>query len=156
MGDFENAESLCRKAVEYATKDGHPVALSNAEMQYGIYFFYKREGKHAIEHIERCIEQAEKAGFEILVAQAQSLLGWAHNYLGEFERADEFACRGIEMSMQRGIEPQVPSMYLLRSLAQFFLGNEGKALRLIEEAVRLAKKMVKHFSKAHHAPIGEE
>jgi len=55
LGNFEEGEALCEKAVRFAHEINDFYSMGFAEFEYGILFNVKGDGKNAIEHLQKAI-----------------------------------------------------------------------------------------------------
>jgi tetratricopeptide (TPR) repeat protein len=141
LGEFEQGEQLCEKALSFAHKINHLYSIGIAEIFYGNLFATKGDGENAVKHLQRSIGYLEKSQGVTYLPTAWSYLGYGYYFLGELETALEFTEKGLKMQMETGF----PVSYILSYIhwclgfVHFDLGNLNEAKVHAEQALNLAQ-----------------
>jgi tetratricopeptide (TPR) repeat protein len=137
LGEFTKGEQLCEKALSFAHKINHLYSIGIAELNYGLLFLLKGDGKNAVKHYQSCIEYLEKSQAVNYLPIAWSSLGWGYYFLEELETALKFIEKGLKMQMDIGFP--VSYIYWFLSFVHSDLGNLNEAKVHAEQAVNLAQ-----------------
>jgi len=97
-GDLDEAEDMCRKALEYSEMVNNPVLMSYVLVHYVATCLEKGDVDRAQELGERGLKLAQEAGNTGGIVQNCSILGYVHNVKGEYERSIEYCEQAKKLS----------------------------------------------------------
>jgi tetratricopeptide (TPR) repeat protein len=145
LGDFAQGKVFCEKGLHTATKIKDIGTLGITEVWSGFLYSIKGDGTLALNHFENSVKYCEEVNQIVLSGYAWGGLGQSNYLLGEFETARNYIEKGIDIENSIGVPFMLSWLYAALSLTYFDLGDNQKALSLIEGAVQLAEK---HYEKA--------
>jgi len=139
LGDFEEGEVLCEKALRFALEIRDLFSLAMVHHAYGWMFNFKGDGKNVVEHLQSSIRYSEELQFLGLLGHLNSGLGWGYHLLGEMETAREHAERAIKIQTDSGIPFLLSCAYHALSVLHLDSGDFEEARRCADEALRLSQ-----------------
>ena len=144
LGEFTKGEQTCEKALSFAHKINHLYSIGIAELNYGILFSIKGDGKNTVKHTHSSIESLEKSQAVIYLPTAWNHLGLGYYLLGELETALKYMEKGFKMQMGIGL---VVSSYFhwFLSFVYFDLDNLNEAKVHAQQAVNSAQMSNQKF-----------
>jgi len=101
-GDLDEAEDMCRKALEYSEMVNNPVLMSYVLVHYAIACLEKGDVEEAQELGERGLKLAQEIGNTGGIIQNCSILGYVHTVKGEYERSIEYCEQAKKLSEESG------------------------------------------------------
>ena len=138
LGNFEEGEALCEKALHFAIEQDNIYSMMLAAQQYGFLYLLKGEGGNAIEHLQNTEKYAEQGQSSIAKQLASTGLGMGYFYLGELETALKHLERSLEMRRAAVVSILPSYHYFGLSMVHLSLGDIKKAHSDITESVELA------------------
>jgi len=114
--------------------------LAYCEFYYGWLYYAKGNGKLIVEHFKNCIKYSEEAKWYMIVGYAFGGLGFGQYLLEDLENARKNIEKGIKIVEDIEVQLALSGLYWLLSMVLFDLGEYGKALASIDEALILAQK----------------
>ncbi len=141
LGNFEEGEAPCEKAVRFAREINDLYCLSFAEFCWGMCFIRKGDGKNTIEHMQVSVRYAEEAQMVATLGLTWTQLGWGYYLLGELETARKHIEKGFEIQRHTGFIANLSFHFYYYYLSQIYLdsGDLDNARSYIEEALKLAQ-----------------
>jgi len=140
LGKFDEGEVFCQKGLHTAARIGELRTLALIEFNTGWFYYAKGDGKLVVEHFKNSIKCCEEAKWYLVIGYAFGGLGYGHYLLGDLENARENVEKGIKIFQDVGLRMRLSFLYWILSMPLFDLGEYGKALDYIDEALILAQK----------------
>jgi tetratricopeptide (TPR) repeat protein len=139
LGDFEEGEALCEKALRFALETGDLVSVAMIHHAYGWMLNFKGDGKNVVEHLQESIRYCEEIQLIVVLGHLNSGLGWGYYMLGDMETAREHAERAIRIQGDTGIPFLLSCAYHTLSVVHLDSGNLEEARRCADEALKLSQ-----------------
>jgi len=139
LGNFEEGQTLCEKALRFVVDVGNPHSILWAEFFYGMLLNLKGDGRNAVPHFENAVRYCEERQNVTVLGFSLSGLGWGHQLLGDLETAQRHMEKGLEVQRDAGISLQLSLHYYLLSEVHLELGDLENARTYAKEALRLAQ-----------------
>jgi tetratricopeptide (TPR) repeat protein len=139
LGDFEEGEALCEKALRFALETGDPASLAMIHHSYGWMLNFKGDGKNVVEHLQESIRYSEEIQFIAILGHLNSGLGWGYYLLGDMETAREHAEKAIRIQGDTGIPFLLSCAYHTLSVVHLDSGSLQEARRCADEALELSQ-----------------
>jgi tetratricopeptide (TPR) repeat protein len=140
LGNFEKGAVFCEKGLHTASQIGELRTLAYNESYNGWFYSLKGDGRLVVEHFKNCIKYSEEAKWYHVMGGAFCGLGYGHYLLGDFENARNNIEKSIKILQDAGVRLALSFFYCSLSMSLFDLGEYGKALASIGEALILARK----------------
>ena len=141
LGSFNEAKTLCEKAIGNARQNDNIYELAYSEFSYGVTAMQKGDGQLTIEHLQKCIDYLEQSQMATLMDPTLACLGLGHIYQRQLEKAKNFADQAIVAACKP--EAASGNAILTQSvLAMVYseLGDLEKAHSCATEAVKISKE----------------
>jgi class 3 adenylate cyclase/tetratricopeptide (TPR) repeat protein len=148
LGNFEQGEELCDKALSFALEIENVVNIGLAEIFYSALFAVKGDGKNTIRHAQNAIKCGEETGIVRLLSDAQQCIGWGEYCLGELEKAIEYTEKGLEIHRDAGISIMLSSFYWKLGISYLDSGDLANAREYIEQALELSQNNKEKLNEA--------
>ncbi len=139
MGEFAEGERLCEKALSFAHKINHLYSIGLAELEYGVLFNYKGDGKNAVKHLQSSIGYLEKSQANNFLPIAWGCLGSGYYLLDEPNTALKFIEKALKMQMDIGLPIFLSLYHIQLSQVHFDLNNLSESKLHAEQALNLAQ-----------------
>jgi tetratricopeptide (TPR) repeat protein len=139
LGNFQEGQAQCEKALRFSTKINNVVGISWAELMYSSLFVNQGDGKRAIEHAQQAIKYAEQLQMVSVPAMAWLFFGLGHSLLGDYDNALKYMEKSQQITRDSGI-PVAPLYLTLLCMVHAQLGDLGNARSCAEKALELAQK----------------
>jgi len=139
LGNFEEGESWCEKALRFACQIDDLWSIGFAEVLYGLIFIAKGDGRNGIEHLQNAIRYAEEGQIIPILGIAYNGLGWGHYFIGELETAQEHFEKSIKIQKDTGLWFLLSWPYLGLGMVHYDSGDLENAKGCVEEALKLAQ-----------------
>ena len=140
IGNFAEGERLLEKGLSFARDINNLISIAMIEMNYGVFYFFKGDGKNQIKHYRLSIEYQEKSQLRILMGTGWAWLGSGYLYSGQTDKALKCAEKGLKMHTDLSVPFFLGSIHGSLSEIHLDLGNLEKALVHAEKAVDLSRK----------------
>ena len=141
LGNFEEAEVMFEKGLDFALSIKDLTVLAWLESHYGTMQNIKGEGKSAIEHFQSSIRYSEEAQFALITGVPWIKLGEAYCLLREFETAQEHMEKGLKIQRDAGQEFDLGHFYGLSSVVYLESGDLRTAQHHAEKALKTSQKI---------------
>ena len=139
LGDFEEGNASCEKAIRFAREINDLIAIVYAEYNFGWFFIHKGDGKKAVEHLKTALPPIEELQFVTFQGTTWAGLGWGYYLLEDLEGAREHAQRAIKFQKDTGITMFLSMPYWLLGAIHFNSGDLTNARSFAEEALQSAQ-----------------
>jgi tetratricopeptide (TPR) repeat protein len=136
LGDFEAGEALCGKGLRFATEMDDLYSIGWVEVQYGILFNGRGDGKNAVEHAQSAVRICEERQVLVIAGVAWAVLGQGYYLLGEMETARKHIERALKIQNDAGLSHFLSLCYWALSIVHFYSGDLKSAQSCIGEALR--------------------
>jgi tetratricopeptide (TPR) repeat protein len=157
LGDFDQGQKLCEKALSNALEINHLATLAMVEMAYGTLFISKGEGPGAVNHLQEAIRYAEESQFASILGITWAMLGRAHGLIGQFRTGLDLAEKGLRMNQDLGLPYLISLCHLCCGVAHFYLGELEMAQTHFELSLQSAlqnqERMMQTYSKYYLGSI---
>lgn len=134
-GDTAGAAEQIERALRAAEAAGQPYALAFAHSFHARLAVLQRDPKATRKAATRAIEIAAAHGFPLLIEHATIPMGWAHAMQGEPERGLAAIQDGLTALHISGQRILTPFHQALQAQVLLQLGDPGRALAVLDEAI---------------------
>jgi tetratricopeptide (TPR) repeat protein len=141
LGNFEEAETQCQKALRFATVINDVSSMGYAECMYGMLLGIKGDGEKAVEHSQEAVKYLEETNIVTLLGTAWANLGWGYHLLGDPVTAVNHMKKGLEIcSGLEGTPALSTGAYMNLGAVYLGSGDLDNARRCAEKVLELAQK----------------
>ncbi|MGM0451709.1 MAG: adenylate/guanylate cyclase domain-containing protein [Thermodesulfobacteriota bacterium] len=142
LGEFDQGERECEKALVLAKQCDNPYSLGWVEFLYGCQYVPKGDGANAVKHLQVSVQYFEELKAVAILHIAQSLLATGYQLLGKNREAQD--------TMQKVLEVQsninAPGLLSIGHLAMSLVHLDSNQM---EEAKAYAKQAL-DLGQTHH------
>jgi tetratricopeptide (TPR) repeat protein len=157
LGNFEEGEALCDKALRFSLDIANVVTIAFVEIYYSTLFATKGDGRNGVHHAENALKYSEITQAVTLVAPAWLVLGWGYFFQEELEKAIEYMQKGLEIQLSVGLYLNLSSFYLALGLFYIESGDQENAIDCGRRALKLScdthERQSEALSKIHMGRI---
>jgi tetratricopeptide (TPR) repeat protein len=140
LGNFDAAEKLLEKILDFALETKDLRALAVIELQYGWMLNFKGDGKKATIHFQNCLKYSEESQFS-LFGIAWGNLGWSYLLLEDFKSARKYLDKGLGFFIESGVEIDLSLFYWLLGMVHLESGDLKNAQQNADEALKISQKI---------------
>jgi predicted ATPase/class 3 adenylate cyclase len=146
LGDFDEGERLCGKAISVATEIHSQYSLAMAHVLWAVASTYRGRAESVLVHASEAKGICEKAQIDVFLGTCWMLEGYGHYYQDDFAIARECAGKSITLALEHRLVMVASPAYVLSGLVSQALGNLPEARRSMEQALKVARdNNQKHF-----------
>jgi len=139
LGNFEEAEGFIRKGLRFVSNIKNLGQIADCELNPGIFYLLKGNGKKAVEHFQKALKLYEESGIQVM-GIAWSLLGFGYYLLGDLKTAKKYIEKGLSIYKKSNISLGLSFCYYVLSEACYAAGEFQKALDCAEKSLELSQK----------------
>jgi tetratricopeptide (TPR) repeat protein len=140
LGNFEEGNDLCQKALQYALHINHLYGIALVELFYAALLFSKGDGKNIIERAKNSIRYCEECKGLLILGLTWTALGSGYYFLGDLDAARRHIEKGMKIQGDAGIAAFMSLHYCFLGMVDLDSGNLKNARSSVEEALRLSSK----------------
>ncbi|HXZ95358.1 MAG TPA: hypothetical protein VEG28_05580, partial [Dehalococcoidia bacterium] len=155
LGRFEEAETLCEKALRSALKVNSVYSMGWAEVNYSYLYMHRGDGQNTVAHAQKAISYIDEAQALIIMGLARTVLGMGYYFLGNLGTARAYIEQGIKIHTDTGMPFLLSLQYYF--LSTVFLNSDDlpNAQSCAEKALDLSQtNREKHFEGRSWALLG--
>jgi len=146
LGDFDEGERQCQKAVSFAARIRNQYSLAGAHVLSGGISVYRGKPERLLYHAQEAMKLSEDAQIVIFNGIGWMLEGFGRYYQGDFVAARGCAERATSLMREHGVAIALSPTHLLSAMVSQALGNLPEARSSLEDAVKVAQdNNQKHF-----------
>jgi len=149
LGDFDEGERLCQKAISVAAQIRSQYSLATAHVIFGAVSIYRGKPERLLYHAREAIRLSGEAQIALFTGIGCMLEGFGHYYQDDFAAAGECAERSTSLMKEHGVAITLSPAYLLSGLVSQALGNLPEARRSLEQAVNVARENNQRHFEGH-------
>ncbi|HUU63295.1 MAG TPA: adenylate/guanylate cyclase domain-containing protein [Dehalococcoidia bacterium] len=138
LGNFEEGEALCDKALRFSHDIANVVTIAFVEIYYSTLYAIKGDGRNGVQHAKIAVKYGEETGILTILAPAWYVLGWGYFLQEELETAIEYMQKGLEIQLSAGISPNLSSFYSALGLYYIESGDRENAIDCGKRALKLS------------------
>jgi class 3 adenylate cyclase/tetratricopeptide (TPR) repeat protein len=147
LGDFEEALTLCDRAIENATAVGNTPVQGIAEYYLAMVFLNRGDWKTARGHLHNSIKLGEKTSFFQWLGLAWGGLGLAEAELENPEDGIKFVEKGLKIQRDADIDWLMCDLLFSLGRCHCYSRDLARAIDLMNEAYRLSESnQEKHYA----------
>jgi class 3 adenylate cyclase/tetratricopeptide (TPR) repeat protein len=156
LGRFEEAETLCEKALRSALKVNSVYSMGWAEVNYSYLYMHRGDGQNTVAHAQKAIGYIDEAQALIIRGLARTVLGMGYCFLGNLGTARTYIEQGIELHNNTGMPFLLSLQYYFLSAVHLNSGDLANAQSCAEKALALSQtNKEKHFEGRSWALLGK-
>jgi len=140
LGRFEKGKLFLDKGIHFASEISDKTVLGHLQYLYGWIFLVEGAGENTIAHFQKSIRFIEEVKYFAILSSALTGLGWGYYLKGEMETAQRYIEKGLKAQNESGISFFLSTHHLALSIIHYDFEYYEKALKRIEEALRLSQK----------------
>jgi tetratricopeptide (TPR) repeat protein len=138
LGDFDEGERLCQKAVSFAAQIRSQYSLAAAHVIFGAVAIYRGKSEKLLYHAGEAIRLSLEAQMALFTGVGWLLEGFGHYYQDDFAAARECAERSTWLIREHGVAIALSPACILSGLISQALGKQPEARSSLEQAVKVA------------------
>lgn len=139
LGDFDEAERLCDKAIRHASENNNQYSLAGAHFYRASVSLYRGRPGPLLDHAREAARLCEEAQIPFVLGPAWMALAWGHYYQHEYGLARQTAVKALSLLAEHRVAAAVPVSQLVSGLASAALGDLPEAKRSIEQSISSAR-----------------
>jgi len=140
MGDFEEGQAQCEKALRFAAKLNDLGGMGFVEYLYAWCYMLQGDGRKGIEHMQSAIKHLEEAQIVSILGGAWTSLGFGYGLLGQIDTALNHMKKGLETDLALGCPSGFYFHYGWLSILYLESGDLEDARSCAEKTLELAQK----------------
>jgi len=139
LGDFDEGERLCQKAIRYASEVKNQYSLALAHVMLSTGSLFRGKAETTLHHAREAIRLSEEVQMPIFLAPCWVMEGYGHYYRDDFAAARECAEKSISLILEHRVGLALSPAYVLSGLVSLALGDLPKARSSLEQALKVAQ-----------------
>lgn len=140
LGDFDEAERLCDKAIRLASEIKNRFVMAGAHLFRAIVATYRGRPDAVLYHGREAARLSEQIQVPYVLGPSWMIMSWGYYYQGDWPTAREWAEKSISLMTQHQLWPPVAAAHIASGLASRELGDLPAAQRSIETALKVARE----------------
>jgi tetratricopeptide (TPR) repeat protein len=138
LGDFDEGERLCQKAVSFAAQIRSQYSLAAAHVLSGAVSIYRGKPEVLLHHAREASRLSGEAQIALFTGVSWMLEGFGHYYQDDFAAARECAERSLSLLLEHRVAMALCPAHMLLGVVSQALGNRPEARSSLEQAVKVA------------------
>jgi len=151
LGDFNEAERLCQKAISIAAEVKSQYGLAMAHLLHCVVSTYRGRAEDLLQHVKETRRLSEESQIPYFLPSCCLFEAWAHYYQGDLPEARECGERAIPLLLELGPASGVYNVHLLLGLVSQELGDRPDARRHFEQAQEFAVVSAQRVGEGYRA-----
>jgi len=149
LGDFDEGERLCQKAVSLAEEIQNQYSLAGAHFNFAAVSTYRGRPSTLLHHARETRRLCEETQMTILLGASWMIEGFGHYYQGDLAAARDYAQKSISLLLEHRVTFSLAVAHLLSGIVSHALGDLPEARRSIELAIKVAQENNQRHFEGH-------
>jgi len=139
LGDFDEGERLCQKAIRRASEVKSQYSLAAAHMFLSVVSVNRGKAETTLHHAREAMRLGEEAQMPFLLGPCWGIEGWGHYFQDDLPAARECAGKGLSLALEHRFPEALSGAHLLSGLVSQALGDLPEARSSFEQGLKVAQ-----------------